>query len=155
MSDQNYATAKQLLDFDPKPYGKDIDIPLALGKLRVRVEGIEKYSERQAIYDEIARLGNAVPNITHGGEVYKPEPQDILAACWAAKCVAQPQMGVVEWLKFARKGSSGLQLIYQWCLVCSRILPDPDDPQDELPGIAAAKKEIEEDPLAPGGGATV
>jgi hypothetical protein len=147
----------------PDPLGEELELSDLGGS--VRIDGITRKDDREAIYKEIAHLkeGNAGGALGRAlGLPYAPDDDDLTAACWAAACVTDPKLTAVEWLQFCGEGYAQLGRILIRCYVCSRLIPDPDaappssesappDPESVPDGVEAAKAGLEDaqvtDPL--------
>ena len=122
----------------------------------VRIEGLRLYKERDAVYTEIDALkeqGQRLKVTSANGEVFVPNETHVVAACWAAACVAEPKMTSYQWLVLAGTEAAALMAIFARCMVCSRLA---EDKQTKTPdGLDAAKAEAEDggdDPLGRPGG---
>jgi hypothetical protein len=127
----------------PEPLRQNLTIP---GQdFSVAIHGIVRSIERSAVYHEIEEMA-ILRDVSVEGERIVVTEDDIVAACWASACVAQPKLTSMEWLMVGARNVDLLSLIGRRCLVCSRLMSD--ETTDD--GVSAAEAEQTEfrDPLA-------
>jgi|SRR6185312_254684 len=152
-----YLTPDAFLNENPEPIGEDFEVP-GLGGF-VHIQGVSDYDARVAIDKDAAHFYNdkgepATLRHPKTGKMFTPIPEHIQAAAWAAACVTQPALNSTAWLFFAATNAAALISIWRRCLICSRLMEDPED--NLADGLVAAKAGIEksEDPLVSGGSST-
>lgn len=127
----------------------------------VRIQGLVKKSEREAVFADVKVLTKAKEtgslNIRDAhGEAFTPDDDEIAAAAWCAACIVEPKTPAYEWLKFSVEGFSVVGVLAMRCWMCSRMIPyeaqvrEGQEPSKEAPvptGTDAAKEELLADPL--------
>lgn len=154
-----YLNIDDLMAFTlPDPLSQDYEVPGLGGS--VHIQGIVTRDDRKSINEQVEVYRETVANgsvkIQHPktGREFKADIADVIAACWVAKCVTEPQLTPLQWLQFAGEGYRFLPVLFNQCMICSR---ENSDEETGLPdGEAAAQKQIEDgkDPLDSGGGST-
>jgi hypothetical protein len=126
----------------PEPLLEIFTIPNT--EFSVEIRGLVRSAGRVAVYSEIDDMVN-LHELSIGGEKIIVTEDDVVAACWAAACVAAPQLTAFEWLTFGASNPDLLAAIGTRCLVCSRLIAE-DQGSD---GAASAETEFLEgrDPL--------